>query len=79
MSRIFVYLLVRKDVDDAARRAEALKKLKGIHLYAQAERDITNGIAPSAAQLEFANRYVYGRCYKTETWDEYCEKRGLRL
>lgn len=76
VSKIFVYLLVRRDVDEAARRVEALKKLRGISLYAQAERDVTNQIVPSAAQLVFANRYIYGRCYKTETWSEYCKKRG---
>jgi hypothetical protein len=75
--RLFVYLLVTADVEDAARRVDALKKLKGITLYAQAERNETKGVRPNAAQLEFARRYVYGGSYRKETWKEYCEKRGI--
>ena len=75
--RLFIYLLVTKDISNAARRVESLRKLKGVSLYAQAERNESKGITPNAAQLEFAQRYVYGRAYKKETWREYCEKRKL--
>jgi hypothetical protein len=75
-SRLFIYLLVRKDVYEAERRVRALSTLsKSISIYAQAERQKD---APStAAMLEFANRYIYGRSYKKETWQEYCLKRSL--
>jgi hypothetical protein len=69
--RLFVYMLVTKDIGDAARRADALKKLKGISLYAQAERNERKGIGPNAAQREFAERYIYGRCYLKKSWSEY--------
>ena len=36
--RIFIYLLVTKDIEDAALRVEHLTQMKGINLYAQAER-----------------------------------------
>lgn len=75
--RIFIYLLVTKDVRDAADRVEALKRYKGINLYAQAERNERLGIMPNAAQLEFQQRYVYGGCYRAETWDEYCKRKGF--
>lgn len=75
--RIFVYLLVTKDIQDAADRAEALKGLRGINLYAQAERNERLGIMPNKAQLEFAQRYIYGGCYRKETWDGYCRRRKL--
>lgn len=74
---MFVYLLVTKDVDNAAYRVERLKKLDGINLYAQAERNERAGIIPNALQLEFTNRYVYGRCYKSETWSEYVKRKRL--
>ena len=57
--RVFVYLLVTSDLDNASRRVEALKGLRGINLYAQAERNESLGIRPGKAQLEFAQRYVY--------------------
>ena len=74
--RLFVYVLVTKDIEDAAFRVEQLRKIGNISLYAQAERNEAKGIIPNRAQLEFAQRYVYGRCYKKETWSEYCTRYG---
>lgn len=75
--RIFVYILVTKNVQDAAERVEALKGYKAINLYAQAERNERIGIIPNSEQLEFQQRYVYGGCYRKETWEEYCQRRKL--
>lgn len=68
---VFVYLLVTEDVEDAARRVEALKRLSGINIYAQAERNDRLGIRPNKEQLDFAQRYVYSGKYRSETWEEY--------
>ena len=68
---LFIYLLVTKDVENAAYRVERLKRLKGISIYAQAERNDRKGIIPKALQKEFAQRFVYGRCYLKESWEEY--------
>lgn len=73
--RIFIYLLVTADTEDAAERVEALKGYKAINLYAQAERNERLGILPNKAQLEFQQRYVYGGCYRSETWQEYCQRK----
>ena len=75
--RVFVYLLVTPDLGSASRRVEALKQLRGINLYAQAERNEGMGITPNKLQLEFAQRYIYSGCFRRETWKEYCEKRGF--
>lgn len=75
--KVFVYILVTKDIDNACERVEALKKYKGINLYAQAERNMGKGIMPNKAQLEFQQRYMYGGCYRTETWKKYCERKGF--
>ena len=75
--RVFVYLLVTADLDSASRRVEALKGLRGINLYAQAERNESLGIRPNKAQLEFAHRYVYSGCFRRETWEEYIQRKGL--
>lgn len=75
--RIFIYILVTPDLQDAMERVEALKAYKGINLYAQAERNERLGIMPNAAQLEFQQRYVYSGRYRIETWQEYCKRKGL--
>lgn len=75
--RIFVYLLVTADLADASERVEALKGYKAINLYAQAERNDRLGIMPNPQQMEFQQRYVYSGKYRTETWQEYCRRKGL--
>lgn len=75
--RIFIYLLVTDNIEDAAERVEALKGYKAINLYAQAERNERFGIMPNKEQLEFQQRYVYSGCYRSETWTEYCNRKGL--
>lgn len=73
--RIFIYLLVTADIEDAAYRVEALKGYTGINLYAQAERNERLGIIPNAEQLEFQQRYMYGGCYRKENWKEYYKRK----
>lgn len=75
--RIFIYLLVTSDIEDAANRVEILKRYKNISLYAQAERNERLGIIPDNAQKEFQQRYIYGQSFRRETWSEYCQRRGL--
>ncbi|MEG2541308.1 MAG: radical SAM protein [Clostridia bacterium] len=71
-SKVFIYLLVQKDIDNAERRLQTLHKMcKSFNIYAQAERNSLLGIEPNKEQLEFANRYVYSRNYKQETWTEH--------
>jgi len=77
--RLFVYLLVTKDIENAAYRVDRLKELKNISIYAQAERNEARGIVPNAAQLEFSQRYVYGRGYKKEAWPDYCTRNGFNF
>lgn len=71
---LFIYLLVTKDLENAAYRVERLKRLKGISIYAQAERNERKGIIPNDLQKEFAQRYVYGRSYLKESWAEYLSR-----
>jgi hypothetical protein len=76
--KLFVYMLIRDDLQDAEHRVHELQRMSlSINLYAQAERNSRLGIIPTAAQLTFAQRYVYGRCYKNETWKEYCGRHGI--
>ena len=76
--RIFIYLLVTEDLEEAAERVESLKAYTGINLYAQAERNERLGIRPNLEQLEFTQRYIYSGCFRKETWNEYCERTGFQ-
>lgn len=77
--RIFIYLLVTENVQDASERVEALKVYKGINLYAQAERNERLGIIPNGVQLEFQQRYVYSGRYRQETWEQYCKRKKFAV
>lgn len=77
-SNIFVYFLVTKDLEDAEMRIESLRKLKGISVYAQAERNSRKGIIPTKKQLEFAQRYVYSGLWRNQSFTDYCNRRGIK-
>ena len=77
-SKVFIYVLVQEDLENADRRVQELHRLcKSFNLYAQAKRNTVKGIVPNKLQLEFAQRYVYGRCYKKENFKIYCERHCL--
>ena len=73
--RLFVYMIVTQDVASAYPLTEAIKTLKGVTIYAQPLRKI--GVEITAEQKEFAHRYIYKGMFRTETWREYCERKGL--
>ncbi len=73
--RLFVYLLVTADIEDAARRVEALRGLGNITIYAQVERNQRQGVVPNKMQLEFAQRYVYSGSWRTMSWEQYLARR----
>ncbi|MDE5792929.1 MAG: radical SAM protein [Oscillospiraceae bacterium] len=75
--RLFIYLLVTNDLENASYRVEQLKKLGGITIYAQAERNERLGIVPNKSQLEFAQRYVYSGIFRKQTWQEYCQRKNM--
>ena len=77
-SRLFVYLLVTSDIENAVYRVERLKQLKNISIYAQSEQNPAQGITPNRAQKEFSRRYVYGNYYKKETWAQFCERTNFK-
>ena len=77
LSRVFIYVLVRENLQNADFRVQSLNKIyRSFNIYAQAERG--EKTEPSRAMLEFANRYVYGKRYKLENWVEYCERTGFK-
>lgn len=75
--RLFIYLLVTEDLNNAEYRVEQLKKLRGITIYAQAERKLDGESKPNALQMEFCQRYVYSGKFRSVSWSEYAKERGL--
>ncbi len=75
--RMFIYLLVTEDIDNAEYRVEQLKRLRGITIYAQAERKLDGKGEPNALQKEFCQRYVYSGKFRSVTWSDYAKERGL--
>ena len=76
--KVFIYLLVTDDIDNAVQRVECLKKFRGITIYAQAERNERFGILPNRLQLEFAQRYIYSGIFRKETWLDYCKRLNVK-
>ena len=75
--RLFIYLLVTTDIEDAAYRVEELKKIGNLTIYAQPERNERQGIIPNKLQREFSQRYVYSGKYRTETWQDYAKRQKI--
>jgi len=75
--RLFIYLLVTEDLDNAEYRVEQLKRLRGITIYAQAERKLDGKSEPNALQKEFSQRYVYSGKFRSVTWSDYAKGKGL--
>ncbi|MBR1442872.1 MAG: radical SAM protein [Firmicutes bacterium] len=77
-SKVFIYTLIQKDLYEADYRIHKLHKIcKSFNIYAQAERNDEKGIIPDKDQLEFAQRYIYGRSYKKEDWESYRKRHKL--
>jgi len=74
--RIMCYALVTVDIRETAARIEEIKGLGITSIYAQAEINPAQGIMPTRAMKEFAERYVKGNLYHKESWEQYCDRKG---
>ena len=67
--RFFIYALV-KDVDEANKRCETLKKL-GVKVFAQPYIGFDDKIMPSDKQKHFARYVNHTATFKSTTWEKY--------
>ena len=74
-SRIFVYCIITKNVDDNLDRIYALRELGPITVYAQAEKNPTQRIMPAHWQNVMAQKYVYKGAFRKEDWEDYLNAR----
>lgn len=67
--RLFVYVLV-KDVEDANKRCDILKKL-GVKPFAQPYRDFDTNMEPTAIQKAFSRYVNHTAIFKSINWNNY--------
>lgn len=68
--RVFVYVLIGPDVQDALNRINALKEL-GVMPFAQPYRDFDNKIEPTQEQKDLARWCNMRAIFKSCTFEEY--------
>ena len=78
-SRLFVYVLITKDLDDDLERIYALRKLKGVTIYGMPYVDNRIGEVPEKWQKSMAQKYIYSGQWRKIDWDEWCETHKFYL
>lgn len=78
-SRLFVYVLITKDLDDDLERIYALRKLKGVTIYGMPYVDNRIGEVPTKWQKAMAQKYIYSGQWRKMNWDEWCETHKFYL
>ena len=77
-SKIFIYCLITKDIDDVLNRVYAMRELGAVTLYGMPERNPSLGIMPDKWQLRMANRWIYSGKYRTVNWSEWAKFQGVK-
>ena len=68
--KLFFYVLV-KDIPDALERIEYLKKIGGVHPFAQPYRDFTTNKQPTNEQRRFSRWVNHQAVFNTVEWSQY--------
>lgn len=74
-SKLFIYCIITKDVKNDLERIYGLRGLGGITIYAQPEKNPTQGIMPEHWQNVMAQKYVYAGSWRKESWWDYIRER----
>lgn len=72
-SKLFVYVLLTKDIDDNLERIYALRKLKSATIYGMPYKDMRIGEMPDQWQSIMATKYIYSGQWRKVDWEEWCE------
>ena len=67
-SKIFVYCLITKDMDDDVYRIESLRECGNITLYGMPEKNPSLGIMPERWQNVMAQKYIYSGQWRRIDW-----------
>ena len=72
-SRLFVYVLLTKDIDDDLERIYALRKLKSVTIYGMPYKDMRIGEMPDQWQSIMATKYIYSGQWRKIDWYDWVE------
>lgn len=72
-SKLFVYVLITKDLDDNLERIYALRKLQSATIYGMPYKDMRIGEMPDKWQNIMAQKYIYSGQWRKIDWSEWVE------
>ena len=77
-SKVFVYCLITKDIDDDLSRIYAMRELGPITLYGMPERNPSQGIYPEKWQDRMAREWIYGGKWRKVDWEGWWNEHRIK-
>lgn len=78
-SRLFIYVLLTKDIDDNLERIYAMRKLGNATIYGMPYKDMRIGEMPSRWQNVMAQKYIYSGQWRKQDWDEWIKNHSFYM
>ncbi len=72
-SRLFIYVLLTKNLEDDLERIYSLRKLKSATIYGMPYKDMRINEMPERWQNVMAQKYIYSGQWRKIDWDEWVE------
>ena len=69
ISKVFIYCLITKDLEDDLERVYAMRELGAVTLYGMPEKNPSLGIMPELWQDRMARKWIYGGKWRKVDWD----------
>ena len=70
-SKLFVYILLTKDIEDNLERIYAMRKLGNVTIYGVPYKDMRIGEMPERWQNVMAQKYIYSGQWRKFDWNEW--------
>lgn len=78
-SRLFVYVLITKDLQDDLQRIYAMRKLKSVTIYGMPYKDMRIGEMPERWQNVMAQKYIYSGQWRKTDWEEWSKNHSFYM
>ena len=78
-SRLFIYVLITKDLDDDLERIYALRKLKSVTIYGMPYKDMRIGEMPERWQNVMAQKWIYPGQWRKIDWHDWVKTHSFYL
>lgn len=70
-SKLFIYILLTKNLSDDLERIYAMRELKTVTIYGMPYRDMRRGEIPDRWQMVMAQKYIYSGQWRKTDWEEW--------